>query len=62
MIPIVAIKVTPIVLKNQNMLSAVYAFLYVIFFTFLISWIVYLIIELPFLRIKEKLVHPIKIQ
>ncbi|MCW7509228.1 acyltransferase [Leptospira levettii] len=61
-IPVVATKVTPIVLKNQNMLSAVYAFIYVIFFTFLTSWVVYLIIELPFLRMKEKLVHPIKIQ
>ncbi|XDD45026.1 acyltransferase family protein [Leptospira sp. WS39.C2] len=60
-IPIVASKISPMILKRQDMVSVLYAFFLVIVVTFLVSWFVYLIIELPFLRLKEKLVKPVKI-
>lgn len=61
-IPLVAKKVTPLVIREPNLYSAFIAILWVIFSTFLISWIAYLLIELPFLKWKERLVVPVKVQ
>ncbi|TGL37142.1 acyltransferase family protein [Leptospira perdikensis] len=60
-IPLVAKKITPLVIREPSLVSVFIAIFWVILNTFLISWIVYLIIELPFLRWKERLVHPVKI-
>lgn len=61
-IPLVAKKISPLILREPNLVSVGFAILLVILYTFLISWVAYLIIELPFLRWKEKLVHPVKIE
>ncbi|EKJ88656.1 peptidoglycan/LPS O-acetylase OafA/YrhL [Leptospira meyeri] len=61
-IPLVAKKVSPLIFREPNMISVSVAFFWVLISTFLVSYVVYLVIELPFLQWKERLVHPEKIQ
>lgn len=61
-IPLVAKKVTPLVMREPTLYSVLIAVFWVLLSTFLVSWIAYLLIELPFLKWKEKLVVPIKVR
>lgn len=60
-IPMAAKSIMVSIQKDPSLTNLIIAIFLVLFYTFLLSWIFYLLVEYPFLRWKERLVQPEKI-